>query len=146
MGCLREWDWWYDRGIQDQIEGFSTMSNESVKAMDDVQELNQMEVGLDEPTEATESFDAIFKEFERENKRREGEDGKQIRATVVKVAADGVYLDIGFKTEGVLPVAELGGAEVMPGETMLVSVKGRNEEGYYEVRRFASPRRRTGGR
>jgi small subunit ribosomal protein S1 len=129
-------------GFNTTLGAVSTMSNDSVKTMEDVQDLNQTEVGLDEPTEATESFDAIFKEFERENKRREGDDGKQIRATVVKVAADAVYLDIGFKTEGVLPVAALGGAEVMPGETMLVSVKGRNEEGYYEVSkiRVAAPK------
>ena len=91
--------------------------------------------GLGEHTEATESFDAIYKEFERTNKRREGEDGKQIRATVIAVKEDAVYLDIGFKTEGILPIAALGAkaSEVKPSDTFLVSVKGRNGEGYYEV-------------
>ena len=86
-----------------------------------------------EPTEPTESFDAIYKEFERTSRRREGEDGKQIRATVVSVTAETVYLDIGFKTEGVLPLTAVAGAEVAAGQTLMVSVKGRNEEGYYDL-------------
>ena len=101
--------------------------------MSDDMVLGQADAGLDEPTEATESFDAIYKEFEKANRRREGEDGKQIRGTVISVTADAVYVDIGFKTEGVLAVAALGGKAVMAGETMMVSVKGRNEEGYYEL-------------
>jgi small subunit ribosomal protein S1 len=90
------------------------------------------DVGLDEPSEATESFDQIYKEFERTHGRREGEDGKQIRGTVIKIADDGVYLDIGFKTEGVL-AAGAAGDKVAVGDTLHVSVKGRNEEGYYEL-------------
>ncbi len=101
--------------------------------MSDEMVLGQADAGLDEPTEATESFDAIYKEFEKANRRREGEDGKQIRGTVISVTADAVYVDIGFKTEGVLAVAALGGKAMAAGETMMVSVKGRNEEGYYEL-------------
>jgi small subunit ribosomal protein S1 len=83
--------------------------------------------------EETESFDAIYKEFEKANRRREGEDGKQIRATVVSVTAESVFLDIGYKTEGILPLAALAGKTVEPGDTLQVSSRGRNEEGYYDV-------------
>lgn len=83
--------------------------------------------------EETESFDAIYKEFEKANRRRDGEDGKQIRATVVSVTAESVFLDIGYKTEGILPIAALLGKTVETGDTLQVSSKGRNEEGYYDV-------------
>jgi small subunit ribosomal protein S1 len=57
---------------------------------------------------------------------------------VIAVSTDSVFLDIGFKTEGVLPLAlfQSAGEEVKPGDRFPVSVKGRNEEGYYELSRF----------
>ena len=107
------------------------MSQETVNTPE--VKLATTEVGLDEPTEATESFDAIYKEFERTHQRRDGEDGRQIRASVVSVTPEAIYLDIGFKTEGVLAASALGGEAATVGQAMTVSVKGRNEEGYYEV-------------
>ncbi|SFS20481.1 small subunit ribosomal protein S1 [Granulicella pectinivorans] len=95
-----------------------------------MEELEPATVGA---TEENESFGDIYKEFEKANQRREGDDGKQIRATVVKVTDESVFLDIGYKTEGVLPVAALAGKTVEPGDTLQVSSKGRNEEGYYDV-------------
>jgi small subunit ribosomal protein S1 len=55
----------------------------------------------------------------------------------VSVSSDSVFLDIGFKIEGVLPrTAFDDNAEaVKPGDLFLVSVKGRNEEGYYALSR-----------
>ena len=50
----------------------------------------RVEPGLDEPTEATESFEAAYKEFERTHQRRDAEDGRQIRAMVVSVTAEAV--------------------------------------------------------
>jgi small subunit ribosomal protein S1 len=85
-----------------------------------------------------ESFDAIFSEYEQSH-ARQGEGGsRQIDATVVAVSADSVYLDIGYKTEGVLPLAPFQAANetVKPGDKLLVAVKGRNPEGYYELSRF----------
>ncbi len=57
---------------------------------------------------------------------------------MVAVSAEFVFVDIGYKTEGVLPVALFEGAKetVEPGTRLLVSVKGRNEEGYYELSRL----------
>ncbi len=87
--------------------------------------------------ESGESFDAIFSEYEQSH-ARQGEGGRQIESTVVAVSADSVYLDIGYKTEGVLPLAPFQSANeaVKPGDKFLVAVKGRNAEGYYELSRF----------
>src|SRR3984957_9164942 len=88
--------------------------------------------------ENSESFDAIFSEYEQSHSRQPEGGGRQIESTVIAVSADSVYLDIGYKTEGVLPLAPFQSAneEVKPGDKFLVAVKGRNAEGYYELSRF----------
>ncbi len=88
--------------------------------------------------ESSESFGAIFSEYEQSHARK-GEGGsRQIEGTVIAVSADSVFVDIGYKTEGVLPLAifQSGNETVKPGDRLLVSVKGRNLEGYYELSRF----------
>jgi len=62
---------------------------------------------------------------------------KQIDATVVAVTVDSVFLDIGYKTEGVLPLSTFGADEkaVEPGDKIRVTVKGRDADGYYELAR-----------
>jgi small subunit ribosomal protein S1 len=84
-------------------------------------------------TEAGEDFSQLLKEFEQSLASKPTGAGSQIRGTVAAVTADAVLVDIGFKTEGMLPLAALGTTTVKPGDTMLVSVKGRNEEGYYDI-------------
>jgi small subunit ribosomal protein S1 len=88
--------------------------------------------------ESGESFGAIFSEYEQSHARK-GEGGsRQIEGTVIAVSADSVFVDIGYKTEGVLPLTifQSGNETVKPGDQLLVSVKGRNLEGYYELSRF----------
>ena len=89
-------------------------------------------------SESGESFDAIFSEYEQSHARQTDGGSRQIDATVVAVSVDSVYLDIGYKTEGVLPLAPFQSANepVKPGDKFLVAVKGRNPEGYYELSRF----------
>jgi small subunit ribosomal protein S1 len=91
-----------------------------------------------EPTESTESFGSLLSQFEQSHSHRGGEGGKQIEGTVVAVSAESVFVDIGYKTEGVLPLTLFSDANqtVAPGDKLLVSVKGRNEEGYYELSRI----------
>ncbi len=91
-----------------------------------------------ETTESTESFGALLSQFERTHSRRAGEGGRQISGTVVAVTVDSVLVDIGFKSEGILPLSlfEGAGEKVESGTKLLVSVKGRNEEGYYELSRL----------
>lgn len=62
---------------------------------------------------------------------------KQIDATVVAVSADTVFLDIGYKTEGILPLSTFRADEkaVEPGDVVRVTVKGRDLDGYYELTR-----------
>ena len=87
--------------------------------------------------ESGESFDAIFSEYEQSHART-SEGGRQIEGTVVAVSVDSGFVDIGYKTEGVLPLAPFQSANeaVKPGDKFLVAVKGRNLEGYYELSRF----------
>jgi small subunit ribosomal protein S1 len=91
-----------------------------------------------ESTESSESFDTILSQFEQSHSRRSGEGGRQISGTVIAISAEFVFVDIGYKTEGVLPVALFESAKetVAPGDKLQVSVKGRNEEGYYELSRL----------
>ena len=62
---------------------------------------------------------------------------KQIDATVVAVSSDTVFLDIGYKTEGILPLSAFAKDEkaVEPGDRVRVTVKGRDLDGYYELTR-----------
>ncbi|MGC2637673.1 MAG: 30S ribosomal protein S1 [Acidobacteriaceae bacterium] len=86
-----------------------------------------------EPAEnvGAENFGALLSAFERSHHTEGG--AKQLEGTVVSLDAESVFLDIGFKVEGILPrTAFRDNAEgVKPGDTFPVSVKGRNEERYY---------------
>ncbi|WP_239461761.1 30S ribosomal protein S1 [Occallatibacter savannae] len=93
----------------------------------------------EESVEPMEDFANILREFERGHARKqEGGGAKQIEGTVISVSAEQVFLDIGYKIEGVLPRSAFrNNAEgVKPGEKVPVSIKGRNEEGYYDLTRF----------
>ena len=85
--------------------------------------------------ESTESFSELLAEFEHSHTHKAEGDAKQLGGTVVSLDAESVYLDIGYKTEGILPrTAFAQNAEgVEPGNTFSVSVKGRNVERYYEL-------------
>jgi len=91
-----------------------------------------------EQDEPAESFGDAFAAFERTHQRKAEDGSKQIDATVVTIDAENVVLDIGFKTEGVLARTTFpnNGDDVKPGDRMLVSVRGRNVEGYYELSRI----------
>src|SRR3954471_21258366 len=88
------------------------------------------------PPEAESSFGDILNQFEQththESTREQGRE-----ATVVAVNDENVFFDIGQKTEGVMPVSALrddkGPIPVKPGDVLHVGVKGRNEEGYYQL-------------
>jgi small subunit ribosomal protein S1 len=100
--------------------------------------------GLDGQSESepTESFADALSEFERSHTHRA--EARQLQGTVVSLTADQVVLDVGYKMEGVLPRSAFpNNAEgVSPGDSVLVSITGRNEEGYYQFsrHRVAQPR------
>jgi len=86
--------------------------------------------------ENQESFQDILSQFERSHVHKPAEPGKGLQGTVISVSGDSVYLDIGYKTEGILPIAELRAGEALrPGDTLVVSIKGRDPEGYYQLSR-----------
>src|SRR3984885_8448661 len=88
--------------------------------------------------ETTESFGALLSQFEKSHAHRSQDNAKQLEGIVVSVSADSVFLDIGFKTGGVLlrPAFENNAEGISPGDKLPVSVKGRNAEGYYELSRI----------
>jgi small subunit ribosomal protein S1 len=88
-------------------------------------------------TDTTESFSELFSEYEKSHTHARDNGGKQLEGTVIAISADSVIFDIGFKSEGILPLVDFenAGEIVKPGNKLLVSVKGRNPEGYYELTR-----------
>jgi small subunit ribosomal protein S1 len=87
--------------------------------------------------ESSESFEDILSQYEKSHSRKKKDGGKQIEGTVIAVSSESVFFDIGFKTEGIMPLAffQSAGETVKPGDKFQVSVKGRDPEGYYELSR-----------
>src|SRR5437016_2701214 len=95
--------------------------------------------------EPNESFGDILSEYEQSHSHRTQAEGrKQLEGTVVAITGENVFLDIGFKTEGIIPLADFtnAGDPVKPGDKMPVSIKGRDPEGYYELSRIRVERPR----
>ena len=94
--------------------------------------------------EPAESFADLLAAFEQTHSHKAEAGSRQLQGTVVSLSADQVFLDIGYKAEGVLPRSAFdNNAEgVNPGDSFPVSVTGRNEERYYQLSRFkvAQPR------
>src|SRR5208282_918672 len=88
------------------------------------------------PAEPAESFKDIFSQYEKSHshKKEPGAQGRE--GTVIAVTADSIVLDIGFKTEGVLPLTAFPADKPpQPGDKVQVTIKGRDPEGYYELTR-----------
>src|ERR1700691_1638558 len=89
-----------------------------------------------QPTaEPSESFGDMLSQYEKSHARKREDGGQQLQGTVIAVSTDSVVLDIGFKSEGILPLAEAHGETIKPGDRLPVSVKGRDPEGYYQLTR-----------
>jgi len=89
--------------------------------------------------EPDESFGDILSEYEQSHTHRIREEGKRgLEGTVVAITGESVFLDIGYKTEGIIPLAEFQatGDSLKTGDKMPVSIKGRDPEGYYELSRL----------
>ena len=92
----------------------------------------------DTPTpESTESFDQLLSEYEKSHVATSENGSRQLEGTVIAITADSVLIDIGFKTEGILPLSEVQSANATPkpGDKLAVSVKGRDADGYYQLSR-----------
>jgi len=88
-------------------------------------------------TEANEDFGALLRQFEKTEAHRPDAVTRQITGTVVALTTDAVLVNIGYKSEGTLPLAAFEAAKetVNVGDTLSVSVKHRNPEGFYELSR-----------
>lgn len=108
----------------------------------------ETESSIPDTPERAESFDQVLARYERENERRpvsdDGARSNQINGTVVSITVDAVLVDIGYKTEGTLPLSFFTGKGEVPsvGDRVLVTSKGRNEDGYYDLslHKVAQPR------
>jgi small subunit ribosomal protein S1 len=85
------------------------------------------------PVEDVESFSELLSQFEKAQSQRSEDGNKQVTATVIALSAESIFFDIGYKTEGILPLSALAGKEVKVGDKYQVSIKGRDAEGYYEL-------------
>ena len=88
--------------------------------------------------EPNESFGDLLSQYERSHATASDDGSRQLQGTVVAVTDDSVLFDIGYKTEGILPLSafQTAGETVKPGDQFPVTVKGRDPEGYYELTRF----------
>src|SRR6266702_3726878 len=79
--------------------------------------------------EPIESFKDIFSEYEQSHSRKSEAGNQRREGTVIAVTADSVVLDIGFKTEGVLPLTAFPPDKPPQlGDKVQVTVKGRDPE------------------
>jgi len=86
-------------------------------------------------SESTESFGDILSQFQKSHSRKT-EGSKQLQGTVIAVNAESVFFDIGYKSEGILPLSALQAEILKTGDKALVTVKGRDLDGYYELSLF----------
>jgi len=85
--------------------------------------------------ENAESFGDILSQYQKSHSRKT-EGSRQLQATVIAVTSESIFFDIGYKSEGILPLTALQGETLKAGDKVLVTVKGRDLDGYYELSRF----------
>src|SRR2546425_4275484 len=89
--------------------------------------------------ESGESFGSILSQFERSHAAKAADGLRE--GTVVSVSSDSVFIDLGLKTEGILPLSEFqNDAAVKPGDKLQVTIKGRDPGGYYLLTRSKAAR------
>lgn len=83
-------------------------------------------------TEPSESFGDILSQYEQSHSHRP-ETGSGLTGVVVSVSGENVLVDIGYKIEGILRIADFQGGPAQVGDSVAVSIKGKDPEGYYEL-------------
>ncbi len=132
----------YDPSAPAQAQGLDTEPAASETDATPLAQTGPDADAQDQDLDGQSSFADVLSDFERSHTHRA--QTKQLQGTVVSLTAGQVFLDIGYKTEGVLPRSAFStnAEDVNLGDTFPVSITGRNEEGYYELSRFrvAQPR------
>jgi small subunit ribosomal protein S1 len=115
-----------------------SLNQQAIQAVSQMSNPNTSEAPV--KTESGESFGTILSQFERSHTTKNTEGLRQ--GTVVSVSSDSVFVDLGFKTEGVLPLSEFPGDQqsVKAGDKLQVTIKGRDPEGYYLLTRSKAAR------
>jgi small subunit ribosomal protein S1 len=85
--------------------------------------------------ETMEDFATVLENFENQEAEQAVADDRVLHGTVLKVTSTHVFVDIGMKSEGLVPIEEVkdhdGNVTVNPGDAIDVIVeKGETEEGY----------------
>ncbi len=78
------------------------------------------------------SFGEILSQFEQAH--QDFKSGETLQGTVVTRSPENLYINVGRKMEGLLPLAQArasGAEDAKPGDVLPVMVTGRDEEGYY---------------
>jgi small subunit ribosomal protein S1 len=93
-----------------------------------------------------EDFGKILAEHEQSH-RSEISENEVVKGRVVKITEQAVIIDVGFKSEGIVPIAEFKDGDqvtVQPGDEIDVYVKQlENSEGYVELSRADAVRMQT---
>ena len=90
--------------------------------------------------ESQSSFGELLSQYEQSHRAAPGGGNSAREGTVIAVSGDSIFVDIGLKTEGILPAAELrdkaGSITLSPGDKVHVGITGRDPEGYYLLSRL----------
>lgn len=109
------------------------MNSNSPATPPDVQELSSDTGSTTETNPSEASFGDILLQFEQQH-QPDLRGGETVQATVVAVTSETVYVDVARKMEGQLPLEAARAAgldKIQPGDHLVVTVTGRNQEGYY---------------
>jgi small subunit ribosomal protein S1 len=82
------------------------------------------------PSQTGPSFADILSEYEQGHPKPREEGGEGRDGVVVALSPEFVFVDIGLKSEGVVEAAAFAGALPKPGDSLRVTITGRNPEGY----------------
>ena len=92
------------------------------------------------------SFGDILSRFEQSHAAPAETRGEGRAGTVIAVSGDSVFVDVGLKIEGTLPVSEFrdknGQIDIHPGDQLRVGINGRDEQGYYRLSKLKVQRPR----
>ena len=95
-------------------------------------------------TASEESFSDLLEQFEKQQEKPASREGGVLTGGVVSVRDDGVFVDIGRKSEAFLPLETRSekeqGPELQIGDSVDVSITGRSPDGYLLLSRVIAER------
>ncbi|MFN7624914.1 MAG: 30S ribosomal protein S1, partial [Acidobacteriota bacterium] len=123
-----------------------TVSTSSSSANDDAAFSSDPMADDDGGDFSMEDFAAILAAHEQNN-RSDISENEVVKGRVIKITDQAVIIDVGFKSEGIVPLAEFKEGDtvtVAPGDEVDVFVKQlENSEGYVELSRVDAERKHT---